>query len=189
MNIVDIALDFLEFILLLSGICAICFTLIIPVTKEINNLVYEVSFDKTVTGLKGEKPVNLEDGCLTAVEIAFMCCSQNSYLVTPVTIPNIEDLEEEIYWEDRLQRLVSSQRKCIVAIGNDKYSLTGRAQYSPTTYDEVYALIRKWCIANGKDIDKTRFKLMFSAETDEDCLDNVYRLYYLDSEGELQPCN
>lgn len=188
MNIVDIALDFLEFILLLSGICAICFTLIIPVTKEINNLVYEVSFDKTVTGLKGEKPVNLEDGCLSAIEIAFVCCSQNSYLVTPVTIPNLEDIEEEIYWTHKLQTLLTSDRQCYVAIGDKKYSLTGRAQYSPTTYDEIYDLIRKWCNSAGKNLNKTRFKLMFSAENNEDCLDNVYRLYYLDSDGSLKPC-
>lgn len=189
MNIVDVALDFLEFVLLLAGVCAICFTLIIPLTKEINSLAYDITYDKTVSGLRGEKPSTLEDGCFSAVEIAMMCCSQNSYLVSPVTIPNIENLEEEIEWKDRLQNLTSNQRHALVAIGDKEYSLTGKAQYSPSVYDEVYGMIVSWCVANGKGVNTTRFKLMFSPENDEDCLDNVYRLYYLSNNGEdLIPC-
>ena len=188
MNIVDIALDFLEFILLLAGICGICFTLIIPLTKEVNNLVYDVQFDKTVQSLKGEKPEVLEDGFLSAVEVAMMCCSQNSYLVSPVTAPNLEDIVEEIYWRDKLQDITSKERQCVLMVGDQEYVLTGKAQYSPATHSEVYDLIARWCNANGKSITNTRFKVMFSPETEEDCMDNVYRLYYKNNEGDAVPC-
>jgi len=187
MDIIDPALDFLEFVLLLAGICAICFGLIIPITKEVNEMSYEVTYDKTVGQIKGEKPLITEDGCQSALEISLSVASQNTYMVSPIEVANIEDeivREAEI---NKLSKLPEIDRTIKLKIGNNMIKLTGKAQYDTALATEIYNVIKAWC-AGKVDVNTTKFKIMFSMGSDSSASDNYYQLYYLDSTGVLKPC-
>ncbi len=189
MDIVDPAIDLMEFIALLAGVCGICFTVVIPLTKKINEVNYRQNLDKTVSSLQGEKPTIIEDGCYTAQEIANTVASQSPYLVNPMSIPHIEDLYVYNYCDAELDALTSSQKPVKFVMGGETIDLSGLAQYDPGTASTIYTKIQAWCANNGKDFKTTRFKVMFSMGDDSSALDNVYQLYYLNSSGDLVKCN
>lgn len=188
MDIIDPAIDFMEFIALLAGVCGICFAVIIPLTKKMNEVTYELRLDKTVSKLQGEKPLIKEDGCYTAEEIAANVACQNPYLVNPMSVPRIENLYVYKYCDDEVDKLEISERNIKLALCGEEITLTGLAQYDPDTASVVLKKIKTWCANNGMDYKKTRFKIMFSMGEDSKSLDNIYQLYYLDSNGEFKKC-
>lgn len=188
MDIVDPAIDLMEFIALLAGVCGICFTVVIPLTKKINEVTYRQNLDKTVSSLQGEKPSIIEDGCYTAQEIANTVASQSPYLVNPMSVPKIEDLYVYTYCDSELDALPSSAKPVTFVLGDEEVVLTGLAQYDPSTSSTIYTMLQKWCADNGKDFKTTRFKIMFSMGDDSSVMDNVYQLYYLDEHGNLVEC-
>lgn len=187
MEIVDPALDFLEFIILLAGICAICFTLILGSTKKMDESSYQVNYDKTVSSIKGEKPLTTEDGCFTAQQIALEVASQSPYLPSPISTPNIEDKQVRENQEDAISRLPNKNSH--LKIGSEDLNLTELSQYSTSAAGKAFTAIKSWCAANRKDINNTRFKIMFDMGDSSSVTDNVYRLYYYDAANqELKPC-
>lgn len=189
MDMIDPAVDLMEFIALLAGVCSICFIVIIPLTKKINEIAYYQKFDKTVSSLKGEKPTVKEDGCLSAQETAAMIASQSPYLVSPISTPNIEDMYVYQYCKDELNKMTEEQRKIKLKLGTETITLTGLAQYSPETASVMLDKIKQWCVNNGKDVNTTRFKVLFSMGTSSTPEDNVYQLYYLDTNGNYVKCD
>lgn len=189
MDIVDPALDFMEFIALLAGICGICFTVIIPLTKKINEVNYELRLDKTVSRLQGEKPLILEDGCATAEEIAATVACQNPYLVNPISVPKIENLYIYKYCDDGVIAMKDSEKPVKLKLCGEMIKITGLAQYDPDTASEVLKKIKVWCNNKGLNYKTTRFKIMFSMGKSSLVQDNVYQLYYLNDDGEFIECN
>lgn len=199
MEIVDPALDFLELIILLAGVCAICFNLIIPITKEMNEVTYKQNYDKTVSSIQGEKPQNTVDGCSTAKQIALEAASQSPYLPSPVSLPNLDDqlMYERLNKKLRDEIAATSDGIAITNLVVDNFDkpirLTGIGQYNVTTATEVYNAIKAWCGKHGKNIDDARFKIMFYMGKDESALDNTYAIYYYDKTAvddvdKLIPC-
>ncbi len=187
MSIVDSALDFIEFIIMLAGVCAICFNLIIPITKDIRNLGYEHTYDKTVGLARGEKDYNPTLTGLSAEEISLQIASQNSYVPKATTSPNIEDMEAKIKADKELETF-NATNKAEVKIGTSPKITIGNAQYDVATASEAYQFIKDWCSSKVKNIDDMEFKVIFDSGTSEDAKDNCYVLYYLDG-NEFKPCD
>lgn len=187
MDIIDPALDFMEFIALLAGICGICFAVIIPLTKKLNEVTYQLNLDKTVGQLQGEKPMITEDGCFTAEEIANTVACQNPYLVNPVSVPKIENLYVYKYCDDEIDALTTSQKPVILEMCGERVTVTGLAQYDPDTSSIILKKIKTWCASKGFNYKDMRFKIMFSMGESSLVQDNVYQLYYLEN-GEFKKC-
>lgn len=199
MEIVDPALDFLEFIILLAGVCAICFSLIIPITKDMNEVTYRQNYDKTVNSIQGEKPQTTADGCSTAKQIALEAASQSPYLPSPVSLPNLDDqLMYERLSKDLREEIANSSEgiavtNLVVNSFEKPIRLTGIGQYNVATATDVYNEIKAWCAKHGKNIDDARFKIMFYMGKDEGASDNTYAVYYYDKTAvddvdKLIPC-
>lgn len=189
MDVIDPAIDLLEFIALLAGVCGICFSVIIPLTKQINEVTYKQNLDKTVSSLRGEKPTITEDGCYTIQEICNTVASQSPYLVNPISIPHIENLYVYDYCDTELDNLPAVDREVIFLVGSREIVMTGLAQYDPATASSMYTILQDWCAGKGLDYRTTRFKIMFSMNEESSALDNVYQLYYKNSAGELVKCD
>ena len=175
MDIIDPALDLLEFIVFLAGICSICFTVIIPVTKEINEIAYVQRTDKlTVNATVTENTVT--GATMSADEVALMVSSQSNYLVSPLVLPKIEDLDVYDKYRDQSLNLTKDEQAIYFVVNGEKINITGLSQ---DTASAVYDKIEEWCLKTGHDIDTTKFTVKVSMGEQSTFKDNVYQLYYM----------
>ena len=189
MDFMDPVLDLLEFIILLAGVCAICISLTLETTKDIQNLVYDKPYDKTISLTQGEKPLDeiIENKYYTKQEIAMTVASQNSYIALPSKAPNIEDpydYQVALEFMEDNKDIIDN----IVKIGTKKIKLNGRAQYDTSTASEVLTAINNWESSN-KGADIKGYKLMFYMNKLADTSDNMYALYYIDSNNKYHLCD
>lgn len=189
MDFLDPVLDLLEFIILLAGVCGICITITLSNNKTIRELTYDTAYDKTVSLTQGEKPLTetIENYSFTAEEIAMGVASQNSFIASPITAPNIEDpmdYQKAKEYEEEAKEVNSN----ILVIGSKKLKLDGRAQYDTSTSAEVLTAIKEWRASNAS-ADVQGYRIMFSMGKDADIKDNVYQLYYLDSNYNYNKCD
>lgn len=188
MDFIDPVLDLLEFIILLAGVCFICISITLTNNKNIQNVVYDKPYDKTVSLTQGEKPLDeiIVNEVFTKQEIAMSIASQNSYIASPHESPNIENPYD---YQVALEFMEDNKDiDILIKIGYKKIVLNGRAQYDTATATEVLNAINNW-EASNTDKDIQGYRIMFYMNDIPDTSDNMYALYYLDSNNKYHLCD
>lgn len=159
------ALDFLVFIILLAVVSSLALVLIVPITKESNELAYSEQYDKSASKVYGEIVDEDTDTKLSITDIVLTAMCQTCFLGEPGVL-------------DICGRKIEIDNN----IAYDRYA--------KSTGDTVYTVINQWfeafketdtyknkLNAPPSNIADARFNILYYAGDTKTTADDTYALY------------